>query len=129
VRNILRATHGPKGRVHNLDGLLARMLTESDLRVNRAVQELGDRVMAVAFEKLARWNPALSRTGIYWWSHMFWAMYFYTITGRLLLLAESGERGYTAEFLDSMAWQIARQCCLALGLPEPTGAGTWRLRE
>ncbi|MDR2675562.1 MAG: TetR/AcrR family transcriptional regulator [Opitutaceae bacterium] len=74
VRNIMRATHGPTGRVQNLDGLLVRMLVETDLKVNRVIQEMGDRVMAVAFEKLLAWNPGLTRTDIYWWSHMFWAL-------------------------------------------------------
>jgi hypothetical protein len=45
------------------------------------------------------------------------------------LLAESGERDYSAEFLDSLAWHLTRQCCLSLGLPEPAGKDAWRLKE
>jgi AcrR family transcriptional regulator len=128
VRNILRATHGPAGRVQNLDGLLVRMLTETDLKVNRVIQEMGDRVMAGVFEKLLAWNPGLTRTDIYWWSHMFWALYFYPITGRLLLLSESGERSYSKDFLDSLAWRFTQQCCLSLGLPLPAGGDSWTLK-
>ena len=68
-------------------------------------------------------------SAIYWWSHMFWALIFYPMYGELLLLSESGEKNYSADFLDSLAFKVAYVCCLTLGLPIPDRTDPWSIKE
>ena len=93
------------------------------------IQVLGDETMANVYRLLHQANPRLSDTDVYWWSHMFWALIFYPMYGELLLLSESGEKKYSAEFLDSLAYRTAYACCVTLGLPIPQGEDNWRLSK
>lgn len=125
ISDLLRVCHGPTGRAPNLNGLIICLLTDSSLPVSRAFQQFGDAIMGHVFHMLMENNPKLTPTDIFWWSHLFWSQIFYPVVGRQLLLAETKQRKFSREFIKSMAWRIASQVCMPLGLPCPGGKDEW----
>ena len=105
------------------------LLKDGGKEANKMVQLLGDNTMADVYRLLYEANPRLTRTDIYWWSHMFWALIFYPMYGELLLLSESGEKNYSADFLDSLAFRVTYTCCITLGLPIPDREDPWLMKE
>ncbi len=114
-----------KNSIPNLNGLLTCMLVDGGMDVNRMIQELGDNTMAHVFELIAKTNPKLTRTDIFWWSHWFWAHVFYPVFGERLFLSEIGKKSFSEEFLKSLAWRSASQCTANIGLPPPSGIDEW----
>lgn len=125
ICNILRTCHGPTGRTTNLNGLIVSILNDSGMAVNREFRQYCDDAMEPVYILLMQANPALDRTDIFWWSHMFWAQILYTINGKLMLLSEINERKFTEQFLHAMAWRLTCQCCLPVGLPPPCRSDNW----
>ena len=97
VKNIVYICHKPKARIKQINGLMMTLLKDGGKEANKMVQLLGDSTMADVYRILCEANPRLTRTDIYWWSHMFWALIFYPMYGELLLLSESGEKNYSAD--------------------------------
>ena len=129
VKNIVYICHKPKVRIKQINGLMMTLLKDGGKEANKMVQLLGDNTMADVYRILCEANPRLTRTDIYWWSHMFWALIFYPMYGELLLLSESGEKNYSADFLDSLAFKVAYVCCVTLGLPVPDRTDPWSIKE
>ena len=129
VRNLVYVCHKPGFRIKNINGLIITLLRDGGKEANKMIQVLGNETMANVYRLLHQANPRLSDTDVYWWSHMFWALIFYPMYGELLLLSESGEKKYSAEFLDSLAYRTAYACCVTLGLPIPQGEDNWRLSK
>lgn len=129
VKNIVYICHKPKVRIKQINGLMMTLLKDGGKEANKIVQLLGDSTMADVYRILCEANPRLTRTDIYWWSHMFWALIFYPMYGELLLLSESGEKNYSADFLDSLAFRVAYACCITLGLPIPDREDPWTMKE
>ena len=129
IKNIVYTCHKPRVRIKQINGLMMTLLKDGGKEANKMVQLLGDSTMADVYRILCEANPRLTRTDIYWWSHMFWALIFYPMYGELLLLSESGEKNYSADFLDSLAFRVAYACCITLGLPIPDREDPWTMKE
>ena len=72
VKNIVYICHKPKARIKQINGLMMTLLKDGGKEANKMVQLLGDNTMADVYRLLYEANPRLTRTDIYWWSHMFW---------------------------------------------------------
>ena len=129
IRNLIYVCHKPGMRIKNINGLIMTLLRDGGSEANKMIQVLGDKTMENVYRLLVEANPRLSRTDIYWWSHMFWALIFYPMYGELLLRSESGQKKYSQEFLDSLAARITYACCVTLGLPIPVTEDFWRMDE
>lgn len=116
---ILRACHGPKGKIKNLGGILVALVTEGDFETTKRFKILANDQMAKSFKAMQSVNSALGESDFYWWNHLLWGLTIYTIYGKNFLLSETGERNYSQKSLQITAWRLARACCLLQGLPEP----------
>jgi len=129
VKVVMHACHGPTGRIKNFKGLMVALVTEGGIEANKVARERVTSAMAAAFKKFQKVNPELANADLFWWSHLFWGLILYTIFGEVFLLAETGSAKYTHEFIDTLAWRIAKACCVSQGLPLPTGGDLWKHSE
>ncbi len=123
---IYQICHG-KNKSPNLDGLIMCLINDSG-NIAHVFQEMANSLMNHIFEILVKNNPKLSDTDIFWWGRLFWAQIFYSITGKKLMLTEMETKNYSEEFIYSMAWRSACQCCLAINLPLPSGKDKWHIK-
>ena len=129
IKNIVYDCHKPKFRIKYINGLIMSLFKDDGKDANKMIQILREETMDGIYRLLCESNPRLTRTDIYWWSHIFWALSFYPVYGKMLLLSESGEKNYSPEFLDSRIFRIANTCFIMLGLPPPKHSDPWELHE
>ena len=126
LRGIYTACHGPRGKVANLNGLIICMLNDGGQLPNKMVHKLGDEMMSKRIYKILRTiNKNISDMDLFWWSRQFWSMILYTICAQPLILAQSGEKKYSEEFVESLAFRSAKACCILIGLPIPEADDKW----
>ncbi len=127
LRGIFRVCHGPRGKVANLNGLIICMLNDAGSLPNKMVHKLGDDMMSKHIYKILRvLNKNISDTDLFWWSRQFWSMILYSICAQPLILAQSGEKKYSEDFVESLAFRSAKTCCLLIGLPVPEADDKWK---
>ncbi len=127
LRGIYTACHGPRGKVANLNGLIICMLNDGGQLPNKMVHKLGDEMMSKRIYKILRTiNKNISDMDLFWWSRQFWSMILYTICAQPLILAQSGEKKYSEEFVESLAFRSAKACCILIGLPIPEADDKWK---
>ncbi len=127
LRGIYTACHGPRGKVANLNGLIICMLNDGGQLPNKMVHKLGDEMMSKRIYKILRTiNKNISDMDLFWWSRQFWSMILYTICAQPLILAQSGEKKYSEEFVESLAFRSAKACCILIGLPIPKADDKWK---
>ena len=127
LRGIYTACHGPRGKVANLNGLIICMLNDGGQLPNKMVHKLGDEMMSKRIYKILRTiNKNIGDMDLFWWSRQFWSMILYTICAQPLILAQSGEKKYSEEFVESLAFRSAKACCILIGLPIPEADDKWK---
>lgn len=128
TKRIIGAFHGPRGKIPHLAGLIMSMLVDGNKLTTKMVQELGVNSMKKLSDTLMRIKPDITPTNLFWWRHLYWSLIFYTLFGEQILLARMNEKKYPREFLDTVAYRIAKTCCNHLGLPTPGGDNNnWQL--
>lgn len=128
VKGIIYICHKRGVKIKNLNGLLVTLMLDGGKEFCHIVQEMGTVRLRKVYECIRVTNVTTDRTDIFWWSNLLWALVFYPIYGKYIMLSAMDESRYSDDFIESMAARISMNLCRYLNLPRPEVNDPWRLK-